>query len=103
MKRRCCELPTRRWSRCSASGEGNGTAYMAMRLYKGETLRQVLAKERKTSPRNESPQVMGPIRCAEMLHREQVFHRDIAPDNIIMLADGRSVPLDFGSGAQDYR
>ena len=77
--------------------EGNGTAYMAMRLYKGETLRQVLAKGTEDFTEERIAQVMGPIFDAlEMLHREQVFHRDIAPDNI-MLADGRSVLLDFGS------
>lgn len=77
--------------------EGNGTAYMAMRLYKGETLRQVLATGTQTFSEQRIAEVMAPIFDAlEMLHREQVFHRDIAPDNI-MLADGRSVLLDFGS------
>jgi hypothetical protein len=77
--------------------EGNGTGYMAMRLYRGETLRQVLAKGEENFTEERIAQIMGPIFDAlEMLHREQVFHRDIAPDNI-MLSDGRSVLLDFGS------
>ena len=77
--------------------EGNGTAYMAMRMYRGETLRQVLSRGGEPFPEERIAQIMSPIFDAlEMLHREQVFHRDIAPDNI-MLADGRSVLLDFGS------
>ena len=77
--------------------EGNGTAYMAMRLYRGETLRQVLTKGEQVFTEDWIAQTMGPIFDAlEMLHREQVFHRDIAPDNIIV-SDGRSVLLDFGS------
>ena len=77
--------------------EGNGTAYMAMRLYRGETLRQVLSRGGEPFPEERIAQIMAPIFDAlEMLHREQVFHRDIAPDNI-MIADGRSVLLDFGS------
>lgn len=77
--------------------EGNGTGYMAMRLYRGETLRQVLAKGEENFTEERIAQIMGPIFDAlEMLHREQVFHRDIAPDNI-MLSEGRSVLLDFGS------
>lgn len=77
--------------------EENGTAYMAMRYYKGETLRQVLSAGAKQFDEDAVAQTMGPIFDAlEMLHREQVFHRDIAPDNI-MLADGRPVLLDFGS------
>ena len=77
--------------------EGNGTGYMAMRLYRGETLRQALARGEEDFTEERIAQIMGPIFDAlEMLHREQVFHRDIAPDNI-MLSDGRSVLLDFGS------
>ena len=77
--------------------EGNGTGYMAMRLYRGETLRQALAKGEEDFTEERIAQIMGPIFDAlEMLHREQVFHRDIAPDNI-MLSEGRSVLLDFGS------
>jgi len=77
--------------------EGNGTAYIAMRLYRGETLRQAISKDKSKFDEDTIAQIMGPIMDAiEMLHREQVFHRDIAPDNI-MLANGQSVLLDFGS------
>ena len=77
--------------------EGNGTAYMAMRYYSGETLRQQLATGSVGFDEQTIAQTMAPIFDAlEMLHREQVFHRDIAPDNI-MMADGHPVLLDFGS------
>ncbi len=77
--------------------EGNGTAYMAMRYYPGETLRQQLSRGDAAFDEESIAQIMAPIFDAlEMLHREQVFHRDIAPDNI-MLSDGRPVLLDFGS------
>ncbi len=77
--------------------EGNGTAYMAMRYYAGETLRQCLSRGEQTFDEESIAQIMAPIfDTLEMLHREQVFHRDIAPDNI-MLSDGRPVLLDFGS------
>ncbi len=77
--------------------EGNGTAYMAMRYYKGETLRQKLSRGDTCFDEEAIAQTMAPIFDAlEMLHREQIFHRDIAPDNI-MLSEGRPVLLDFGS------
>jgi serine/threonine protein kinase len=77
--------------------EGNGTAYMAMRYYAGETLRQKLSRGDEAFDEESIAKIMAPIFDAlEMLHREQVFHRDIAPDNI-MLSDGRPVLLDFGS------
>lgn len=77
--------------------EGNGTAYMMMRYYQGRTLRKAIDETPGGFSEAEIAHIMGPIFDAlEMLHRDQVFHRDIAPDNI-MLADGRSVLLDFGS------
>jgi serine/threonine protein kinase len=77
--------------------EGNGTAYMVMRLYKGKTLRESLNERKEPFTESEVAQIMGPIFDAlEMLHRDQIYHRDIAPDNI-MLTEGRSVLLDFGS------
>ena len=77
--------------------EGNGTAYVAMRYYEGDTLRQHLARGDMVFDEATIAQTMSPVFDAlEMLHREQVFHRDIAPDNII-LSGGHSVLLDFGS------
>jgi len=77
--------------------EGNGTAYMAMRFYSGETLRQRLTRGDTSFDEEFIASTMAPIFDAiETLHREQVFHRDIAPDNI-MLTEGRPVLLDFGS------
>jgi serine/threonine protein kinase len=33
----------------------------------------------------------------EMMHSENFLHRDIAPDNVIVRADGTPVLLDFGA------
>lgn len=78
--------------------EANGTAYMAMALYKGRTVRDV-RNEMKVRP-DEAwvRQILEPLLGAiERLHSEDVFHRDIAPDNILLEADGRPVLLDFGA------
>ncbi len=78
--------------------EANGTAYMAMRYYAGETLRQRLQGMPQGFDEEAIAQIMAPIFDAiEMLHREQVFHRDIAPDNIMLGENDRPVLLDFGS------
>ncbi len=78
--------------------EGNGTAYMAMRYYRGVTLRQLL----RTTPQIVTEQwlceTLDPILLAlRELHLEKCYHRDIAPDNILVLPNGRSVLMDFGA------
>ena len=79
--------------------EGNGTAYMAMPLYHGRTLRQL----RKDSPADTFDDawlraLIFPLLSAlEVMHGAEVYHRDIAPDNILWCDDGRPVLLDFGA------
>lgn len=78
--------------------EANGTAYMAMRYYRGVTLREVL----RTTPQVVTEQwlceTLDPVLLAlQELHNERCYHRDVAPDNIMVLPNGRSVLMDFGA------
>ncbi len=78
--------------------EGNGTAYMAMPFYDGPSLRQILQEQH--SPPDEAwlMKIICPLLDAlEILHEAQCFHRDIAPDNIIISANSQPVLLDFGA------
>ncbi len=79
--------------------EGNGTAYMAMPLYKGRTLRQ-LRKERGSIGFDDAwmRALIEPLLGAlETMHDAAVYHRDIAPDNILWCDNNRPVLLDFGA------
>ena len=79
--------------------EANGTAYMAMPLYKGRTLRQ-LRKDAPASTFNDGwiRALIEPLLGAlEVMHEAAVYHRDIAPDNILWCDDNRPVLLDFGA------
>ena len=78
--------------------EANGTAYMVMPYYKGMTLKQSL-KQLPTAPDEKwLKELLAPLLDAlESIHREQCFHRDIAPDNILLLPEGRPLLLDFGA------
>jgi serine/threonine protein kinase len=79
--------------------EANGTAYMAMPLYQGRTLRQ-LRKDAAPTRFDDAwlRALIGPLLDAlEVMHEAAVFHRDIAPDNILWCDDSRPVLLDFGA------
>lgn len=78
--------------------EANGTAYMVMPLYEGMTVRQAL-KGRHVIPDERWLRGMlaSLLDAMDTIHREQCYHRDIAPDNIIILRDGRPLLLDFGA------
>ena len=71
--------------------EQNGTAYMVMQYCKGKTLRQVLLDE--PLRRQDEPwlkhQVMVPVLDAlRLLHAKNYYHRDLSPDNIMVLDTG---------------
>ncbi|WP_250475562.1 serine/threonine-protein kinase [Caballeronia sp. GAFFF1] len=79
--------------------EANGTAYMVMPYYKGVTLKAAL--QAMTQPPDEAwlRALLTPLLDAlAVLHAADCFHRDIAPDNIILLEESnRPVLLDFGA------
>lgn len=84
--------------------EAHGTAYMVMPYYQGQTLQQV--RRTMAQPPDEAwlrRLIMPLLGALECLHRENVFHRDVAPDNIMLLDDGagalngRPVLLDLGA------
>jgi serine/threonine protein kinase len=78
--------------------KANGTAYIVMPYYQGRTLKE--ARRAMSAPPDEAwlRAVVEPLLGAlELLHREGVYHRDIAPDNILLQPDGRPVLLDFGA------
>jgi serine/threonine protein kinase len=79
--------------------EANGTAYMVMPYYEGVTLRDALRAM--GAPPDEAwlRALLGPLVDAlAVMHRAQCFHRDIAPDNILLLKEsGRPLLLDFGA------
>ena len=78
--------------------KANGTAYMAMQYCPGMTLMQARGEMRAPPDEAWLRAVVEPILDAlERLHRAGVFHRDISPDNILLLPNGRPILLDFGS------
>ncbi len=78
--------------------EANGTAYMVMPHYTGSTLKATLKQLHAPPDEAWLLRLLAPLLNAlEVVHLAQVFHRDISPDNIMLLADDRPVLLDFGA------
>ncbi len=81
--------------------EERGTAYLAMRLYTGITLRDaVLAGEWHADAENLHALLAPLCDALDLLHASHCYHRDVAPDNIMLVDVGaRVVPvlLDFGA------
>jgi serine/threonine protein kinase len=78
--------------------EANGTAYMAMPFYEGITLKQTFAAAAEPPSQQWLTDLLRALLDAlDQLHRGQCFHRDIAPDNILILKNGRPLLLDFGA------
>ena len=79
--------------------EANGTAFMVMPFVEGRTLKETL--KARTEPPDEGwlMGLLAPLTEAlQVLHGEHCYHRDIAPDNIILVAGtGRPLLLDFGA------
>jgi serine/threonine protein kinase len=88
--------------------QANGTAYMAMPYYEGMTLKKWLADLGAPPSERWLRQLIDPvIEAVDVLHRHGIVHRDIAPDNVLLLYDRaagnyleqapRPVLLDFGA------
>ena len=77
--------------------EENDTAYIIMEYLHGETLADRI---RRTGPMKADQllELLKPVMEAlEDVHQANIVHRDISPDNIMILPDGRARLLDFGA------
>mgnify|MGYP000909768586 CR=1 FL=1 len=86
-----------------------GTAYMVMPYYEGVTLKRWLADLGAPPSERWLRQLAEPLaRALAVLHAERCYHRDVAPDNILLLYDRGAAPsyleqaprpllLDFGA------
>ena len=76
----------------------NNTAYIVMEYVEGITLKQyVKQKGGKLAPREAFDILQPVIRALARVHKTGIIHRDISPDNIMMLPEGGAKLLDFGA------
>jgi len=78
----------------------DGTAYIVMELLEGHNLRQVLIEQRSIAPERAYGILRQTCAALEAAHRRGIIHRDIKPDNIILLDSHDDTDhvkiLDFG-------
>jgi len=79
--------------------EANGTAFMVMPFIEGKTLKDTLREMGEPPSEAWLMNLLAPLTEALLvLHGEHCYHRDIAPDNIILLrGSGLPLLLDFGA------
>ncbi|HEX2824992.1 MAG TPA: protein kinase [Burkholderiales bacterium] len=80
--------------------EANGTAYMVMPFYDGLTFKQMVQRDGSPDETRLRTLLGQLLEALEVLHGTNCFHRDVAPDNILMLASNKPVLLDFGAARQ---
>ena len=74
----------------------NGTGYAVMDYTQGETLSAMLADGATLSPQALSGILFPLVDGLEAVHRANLLHREISPDNILVRPDGSPVLTGFG-------
>ncbi len=81
--------------------EENDSIYVVMELVEGRSLRQIITEAGGPLP---EAQVLGYARAiGEALgavHSQNLLHRDVKPDNVIITGDGDVVLIDFGTARE---
>ena len=77
--------------------EANGTAYLVMEFVDGVPLHEIVNKRGKIPASELLPKLDPLLQDLAILHKARVIHRDISPDNLMLMPDGSLKLLDFGS------
>lgn len=79
--------------------EENNTVYIIMEYLDGITLKEYLQQKGTLTPGETMTLLMPIMKSLKNVHNQGLLHRDISPDNI-MLVDDRVILLDFGAARQ---
>jgi serine/threonine protein kinase len=76
--------------------EENGTAYMIMEYIDGDSLKDVIEKEKILPVEIAVQYICDVAEALKQIHQKNILHLDIKPSNIMILKDGSAKLLDFG-------
>lgn len=78
--------------------EENNTAYIVMEYLSGKTLSEHLQQQNAPLPYDYCVTIAAEV-CAALraIHKENILHRDVSPDNIMLCNDGTVKLFDFGA------
>lgn len=75
----------------------NGTAYIVMEFLEGETLSERLKRDGKMPVEDAVPIITSVLGALDVVHKEGIIHRDIAPNNIFLCSNSAVKLIDFGA------
>ncbi len=79
-----------------AAGESNGLIYLAMELVDGGNVGERVTRAGRLSVADAMAVGVATARALEYAHQNQIVHRDVKPDNLLLTADGRVKLADLG-------
>lgn len=81
--------------------EENETAYIVMEYVEGITLKQYVKNKGVFKAEDICKKMIPLLHALNQVHNQGLIHRDISPENIMLLSDGSLKLFDFGA-ARDY-
>jgi eukaryotic-like serine/threonine-protein kinase len=78
------------------AGEAAGRFWYAMPYVQGESLRDVLRRERRLPVPRAVRIALDAARALDYAHQQGVLHRDVKPENVLLDETGRTLLADFG-------
>ena len=82
--------------------EDNETAYMVLDLIHGRDLLSLIKDEDDVlNPQQMKEVLIKTLDAVELIHRNDLLHRDLSPDNILLDKWGSPVLIDFGAAREE--
>ncbi|MEL6641472.1 MAG: serine/threonine-protein kinase [Pseudomonadota bacterium] len=82
--------------------EDNHTAYMALDMIDGHDLLEIIHDDdRNLTPHQVKDILMKVLDAVALIHSEDLLHRDISPDNVLINKWGDPVLIDFGAAREE--